>query len=161
MASAELSQVRAGGSCRGQNIWWVHVRRFGGGSVTWRRVLGDVEGICEAGELWRVVVDVLDGDVQPHVRRLPPVVGADQQGVLGAALTVQLLGGHQVTWFGVDAEAVVGPADDGVGDQSVGTLQGRRQEAHVCTVNFARQLRFRHPEWPSFRVQSRESDLIT
>lgn len=125
MAYAELSQVRVGGSWRGQNTR-VQVLRFGGGSFTWRRVLGDVEGIREAGELGRVVVDVLDGDVQPHVRRLPPVVGADQQGVLGAPLAVQLLGGHQVARFGVDAEAVVRPADDGVGDQSVGTLQGKK-----------------------------------
>lgn len=136
MAFAEPSWVRTGGSWKGQNIW-VQVARFWDENVTWRRVLRDVEGIREAGELWRVVVDVLDGDVQPHVRRLPPIVSADQQGVLGAPLAIQLLGGHQVARFGVNAETVVRPADDGVGDESVGTLQGGRQETRVYMFNFA------------------------
>lgn len=77
-----------------------------------------------------MVVDVLHGDVQPHVGRLLPVVGAHQKGVFGAALPVQLLGGDQIAGLGVDAKAVVCPADDGVRDESVGTLERSRKTGY-------------------------------
>lgn len=70
-----------------------------------------------------MVVDVFDGDVQPHVGRLLPVVRSHKEGVFGPPLPVQLPGGDQVAGLGVDAEAVVRPAQDGVGDQSVRTLR--------------------------------------
>lgn len=74
-----------------------------------------------------MVVDVLDGDVEPHVRRLLPVVGSHQQGVTGAAFPVQLLGGDQVARLGVDPKTVVGTADDGVRHQSIWALEVERK----------------------------------
>lgn len=70
-----------------------------------------------------MVVDVLDGDVQPHVGRLFSVVCTHQKGVFGTPLPVQLLGGDQVTGFRIDPKAVICPADDGVRHESVGTLR--------------------------------------
>ena len=82
-----------------------------------------------------MVVDVLHGDVQPHVGRLLPVVRAHQQGIFGAALPVQLLGGDQVSGLRVDPETVVRPADDGVGHQRVWTLKvgkkGKKKKGNV------------------------------
>lgn len=100
--------------------------------LTCCHVLGDVKRVGRSGELGHVVVDVLDGDVQPHVGRLLPVVGSHQEGVFRPPLPVQLLGGDQVAGFGVDPEAVVRPADDGVGHESVRTLRGRQKIGHVC-----------------------------
>ena len=90
---------------------------------TWCHVFGDIKGVRGAGELGRVVVDVLDGDVQPHVGRLLPVVSAHQEGILRPAFPIQFLGGDQIPGLRVDPEALVRPTDDGVGHKSVGTLR--------------------------------------
>lgn len=63
---------------------------------TWSGIFWDVKGVHRPGELGDVVIDVADSDVYPHVRGLQAVVGTDQQGVLGAALPVQALGGYQL-----------------------------------------------------------------
>lgn len=100
------------------------------------RVFGDVKRVRDTGELGRVVIDVLDGDVQPHVRRLFPVVCAHQKGVLGAPLPIQLLGGDQVSGFGINPKAVVGAADDGVRHKSVRALRQRQKTESTSAFNF-------------------------
>lgn len=99
-------------------------------------VFGDIKRIRNTGELGRVVIDVLDGDVQPHVRRLLPVVCAHQKGVLGTPLPIQLLGGDQVTGFGINPKAVVGAADDGVRHKSVRALRRRQKMESTSAFNF-------------------------
>lgn len=98
----------------------------------WSCIFWNVEGVHATGEAGRVVVDVADRDVHRHVRGLLPVVGPHQQRVLGSLLAVQALGGDQLARLGVDAEAVVGAADDGVRHQSIGTL-GVGTQACVAT----------------------------
>lgn len=73
-----------------------------------------------------MIVDVADGDVDPYVGGLLPVVRPHQQRILGAPLAVQTPGGRQLAGLGIDAEAVVCAADDGVRHQSVRTLDTNR-----------------------------------
>lgn len=102
--------------------------------LTWRHVLGDIKRIRDPGELGRVVVDVLDGDVKPHVGRLFPVVCAHQEGIFWTALPIQLLGGDQISGLGVDPEAVICPADDGVRHKSIGTLRWRQNKYYYYYI---------------------------
>lgn len=95
--------------------------------LTWRHVFRDVKWICDTGKLGRVVIDVLHGDVQPHVWRLFSVICTHQEGVFWTPLPVQLLCGDQITRFRINAEAVICPTDDGVCDKGVGTLRWRRE----------------------------------
>lgn len=113
---------------------------------TWSGIFWDVKGVDWLGELGDVVVDIADSDVYPHVRGLQAVVGTDQQGVLGAALAVQALGGCQLPRLRVNVEAVICPADNGVCDQGIGSLRQNRsgqitlfcQENHIVTCGKAR-----------------------
>lgn len=73
-----------------------------------------------------MVINVADSDVYPHVRGLQAVVSTDQQGVLGAALPVQALSGYQLPWLGVNVEAIICTADNGVCDQGIGSLSQNR-----------------------------------
>lgn len=100
---------------------------------TWIHVLRDVEGVHGAGELRRVVVDVADGDVDPYVGGLLAVVRPHQERILRPPLSVQTLGGDQLAGFGIDAEAVVRSADDGVSHQSVRTLN---KTTHTLITRF-------------------------
>lgn len=93
---------------------------------TWTGIFWNVKGVDWLGELGDVVVDVADSDVYPHVRGLQAVVGTDQQGVLGAALAVQALGGYQLPRLGVNVEAIICSADDGVRHQGIGSLSQNR-----------------------------------
>ena len=126
------------GFCRRQNIPCLSLQsfichlhlisfNFANHDLTRRHVFGDIKWICNAGELGRVVVDVLHGDVQPHVRRLFPIVCTHQQGVFRTPLPIQLLGGDQITRFGVNPKAVICSTDDGVCHKSIGTLRRRQK----------------------------------
>lgn len=44
-----------------------------------------------------MVINIANSDVYSHVRGLQPIISTNQQGVLGAALPVQALGGYQVS----------------------------------------------------------------
>lgn len=70
-----------------------------------------------------MVVNIANSDIYSHVRGLQAVISTNQQGVFGAALPVQALGGYQVSWLGVDVEAIVRTADDRVCDEGIGSLR--------------------------------------
>lgn len=81
-----------------------------------------------------MVIDIADGDVQPHIGRLLSIVRAHKKGILGAALSVQLLGGDQVAGFWVDTETVIRPADDGVSHKRIGTLKRKTENCYLYMI---------------------------
>lgn len=93
---------------------------------TWSGIFWDVKGVHWLGEFGDVVVNVTDSDVYPHVRGLQAVVSPDQQGILGAALAVQALGGYQLPGLGVNVEAIICTTDNGVCHQGIGSLSQNR-----------------------------------
>lgn len=73
-----------------------------------------------------MVIHITNSDVYSHVRGLQAIISTNQQGVLGAALPVQALGGYQVSWLGVDVEAIIRTADNSVCDEGIGSLSKNR-----------------------------------
>lgn len=73
-----------------------------------------------------MVVNIANGDVYSHVWGLEAVISTNQQGVLGAAFPVQALGGYQVSWLGVNVEAIIRTADNSVCDEGIGSLSKNR-----------------------------------
>lgn len=73
-----------------------------------------------------MVINITDSNVYPHVRGLQAIISTNQEGVLGAALAVQALGGYQVSWLGVNMEAVIRTADNSVCDKGIGSLSKNR-----------------------------------
>lgn len=89
---------------------------------TWCHVLRNIKRIGSTGKFGCVVIDVLDCDVEPHIRRLLSIICTHKEWVFGAAFPIQFFGGDQITRFGVDPETVICPTNDGVGHQSIWTL---------------------------------------
>lgn len=73
-----------------------------------------------------MVINIANCDVYSHVWGLQAVISTNQQGVLGAALPVQALGGYQVSWLGVNVEAIICTADNSVCDEGIGSLSKNR-----------------------------------
>lgn len=73
-----------------------------------------------------MVINVTNSDVYSHVWGLQAIISTDQQGVLGAALPVQALRGYQVSWLGVNVEAIIRTADNSVCDEGIGSLSENR-----------------------------------
>lgn len=115
--------------CLKQPEEWFLQNASQGMSLTRGCIFWDVKRVHRPGELGGVVIHILDGDVYPHVRRLKAIICSNQQWILGPVLSVQPLGGYEISRFGVNSEAVISSTNESICDQSICTL--RKKTRHV------------------------------